>query len=202
MKTPSLLKTSVAIATVITLSACSNMQRTGVLNDLELAQQDVSSQFAHTLQHEEWLADEYRSYLSKNGYKAFAVYWDDSGIPYASGYSDDKLSMSLARKEALRLCQAYAQTENSGCRIEDEEATSRKQLNPKDYPNEVIAYRDVGHWEEYQTISGHKAIAGNQAGIQSGSKGDTQAEAEEKALEQCYQHTHFSMPTCYTIASE
>lgn len=205
MTLSSLLKTSLTSLITMTLLACSNLQQpsSGVLSSQEVVQQNISSQLAHSLQHEEWLANEYRIYLSKTGYKAFAVYWDDQGIPRATGYADDKISAQLARKEALRLCNAYVQSHtHSKCHIEDEANTDRTLLDPKAYPNEVIAYRDVEHWQEYLAEPGHKAIAGNQSGILGGSEGKTKAEAENKALTQCYDHTHFSVPTCYIIASE
>lgn len=184
------------------LSACSNVQEQGPFSQVEVEQLDISPRFSNALEHEEWLANEYREYLSTKGNKAFAVYWNDVGLPLASGYGDDKLSMAIARKEALRLCQAYSQSQQKKCVIENEEATHREPLDPASFPKEVIAYRDVAHWQEYLSTLGHKAIVGNPSGIKGGSKGDSQAEAEQKALEQCRENASYISLGCYIIASE
>lgn len=202
MSTPFLLKASFSIMTAVVLSACSTSQQSNTSDNPVLTQKSLNPHFSEVLEHTEWLAEEYRIYRSKHGNKAFAVYWDDHGIPRASGFGDDKLSMELARKEALRLCQAYIRNQVTGCRIEDEEMTNRAPLNANQYPKEVIAYRDAAHWKTYLAASGHKAIAGNLSGVLGGAQGNSQSEAEEQALEQCQQHTHFSMPTCYIIASQ
>lgn len=196
------LKAALTVSAVVFLSACSNVQKQGVFSQAEVEHHDIRPTFSHALEREEWLANEYRKYLATKGNKAFAVYWDGLGYPSASGYSDDKLSMTIARKEALRLCQAYSQSQRQYCVIEDEKGTDREPLKSTDFPKEVIAYRDADHWQEYVSTRGHKAIAGNQSGIKAGSKGASQAEAEQKALEQCRENASYVSLDCYIIASE
>ncbi|MBJ7552133.1 hypothetical protein [Marinomonas ostreistagni] len=198
----SLLKTTSAISTLLLITACSTFQKTGVFEQNELNQRQIGMHFTRMLQSEDWLANEYRTYLNKKGNKAFAVFWNEAGRPIASGFADDKLSIDIARKEALRLCQAYSRSQRANCLVEDQEGTNRAPLNPADYPKEIIAYRDVDHWQDYLSTSGHKAIAGNRSGVLGGSEGDTKQEAELNALSQCKINTHASISHCYIIASE
>ncbi|WP_067220487.1 hypothetical protein [Marinomonas gallaica] len=198
MKTSPLLTVSLAALTVATLSACSIVHNT----DSTASSKTLRPHFFEALEQTQWLEDEYQVYLDKTGNKAFAVYWDKQGIPRATGFADDKLSIEIARREALRLCHAYTQNQNTGCRLEDESTTDRAPLNQDNYPKEVIAYRDAAHWDKHQATSGHKAIAGNLSGIQASTQAETQTEAEEQALLACYENTHFSMPTCYILDSQ
>jgi hypothetical protein len=202
MKFSSKFKTVLAISSFSALTACSSLHNSGVLSADEASKQDIRPAFANALQQEDWLANEYRLYLNKEGYKAFAVAWDNQGMPFAAGFSDDKLSRTLAQSEALRLCEAYSAPYNGACVIEDEEATTRADLTTANYPSEVIAYRDVDHWEKYLAIKGNKAIAGNLSGVQGSATADSKAEAEQLALAKCREHTHFSIPDCHIIASE
>lgn len=198
MKVSSLFTTSLSAFSIITLSACSMVNNS--INAESTA--TLRPHFSSSLEQTQWLEDEYQVYLDKTGNKAFAVYWDKQGIPRATGFADDKLSIEIARREALRLCHAYTQNQNTGCRLEDESTTDRAPLNQDNYPKEVIAYRDAAHWDKYQATSGHKAIAGNLSGIQASTQAETQTEAEEQALLACYENTHFSMPTCYILDSQ
>lgn len=197
-----LFKTAFTVSVVTFLTACSSVQKQGVFSQAELAEQNIHPQFSRALEREEWLANEYRKYLSTKGNKAFAVYWDAVGFPLASGYGDDKLTMTIARKEALRLCQAYSRSQQERCVVESEEATHREPLDPASFPEEVIAYRDVAHWQQYLSTPGHKAIVGNPSGIKGGSKGESQADAEQKALAQCQEKASDISLGCYIIASE
>ncbi|MGB2064875.1 hypothetical protein [Marinomonas gallaica] len=198
MKTSPLITVSLAALILATLSACSIVHNT----DSTAPSKTLRPHFSEALKQTQWLADEYQEYLDKTGDKAFAVYWDKQGIPRATGFADDKLSIEIARREALRLCHAYTQNQDTGCRLEDEATTDRTPLHQDNYPKEVIAYRDAAHWDKYQAISGHKAITGNLSGIQASAQAKTQNEAEEQALLECYENTHFSMPTCYIIDSQ
>lgn len=197
-----LLKTALTVSAVTFLTACSSVQKQGVFSQAELAEQKIHPQFLRALEREEWLANEYRKYLSTKGNKAFAVYWNDAGLPLASGYGDDKLTMTIARKEALRLCQAYSQSQQKRCVVESEAATHREPLDSASFPEEVIAYRDVAYWQQYLSTPSHKAIVGNPSGIKSGSKGESRAEAEQKALAQCQEKASYISLGCYIIASE
>lgn len=161
---------------------------------------DGSFQLKKVLESDAWLAAEFQNYQHKEGYKAFAIYWE-KGFVKAFGFSEDKLTAQFARQEALTLCNAYAQI-TAGCQIVDEDGTSRSPLTQGSFPAEVSAYRDLKHWHRYQSSTSHKAIAGNIMGILGSGYQSSKAKAEREALQQCYQNTHFSAPHCYIIASE
>lgn len=192
-------KVGLGVSTLMMVVACSTM-KTGVYDADEFKDATLSSNFVQQLQQEEWLANQFRIYETRKGYKAFATYSFDNHI-VASGFSDNKLTLGLAKSEALRLCHAYAQV-LVGCKIEAEAGTDRERIDYSTLPKEVIGYPDYEHYQDYLNRSGHKAIAGNLSGILGGGQAATEKKAQEEALAECYNNTHFSVPNCYIIQSE
>ncbi len=179
---------------------CSSMNSAKVFQENELESSPISDAFKQDLLTIPWVAGEFRQYKQEDGHKAFATYRLDGKIK-ATGFSDEKLTSTLARSEALRLCHVYADV-HSGCKIELIESTQNPPVDLSKYPKEVIGYPDVAHFEYYQKQKGHKALAGNLSGILGGAMGITELKAQKKAIELCRINAHFSSGKCYIIASE
>lgn len=166
----------------------------------ETALTDISTDLRNLIRHDPELNSEFRHYLDLPGSKAFAVYSSDTWV--ASGYADKKLSLEIARAEALRLCRFFAH-QARGCQIIHEESASA--LAPEELnslPDEVISYTDLQAYRAYQAQPGHKAIAGNASGILGGGHAASRHDAERKALRMCQKNTHESIPECVIVASE
>ncbi|MFT2111103.1 hypothetical protein [Marinomonas sp. 2405UD68-3] len=182
------------------LIGCISMNSPKVFQDFEVTSVSISDALKQDLQTIPWVAGEFRQYTQQNGHKAFATYRKQGKIK-ATGFSDEKLTRSLAISEALRLCHAYANV-RTGCEIELIEGTQAEVVDLSKYPKEVIGYPDVAHYDYYQKQKGHKALAGNLSGILGGAMAKTELKAQKKAIELCRINAHFSANRCYIITSE
>jgi len=196
------LKGMVLFLFVAVLQACSpmypqNMEYSGP--------EDVM--LTEALAKQQWVKDEYAEYQSRRGYKAFAIAVDYSGLIFATGFADDKVSKQAAFDEALRMCRHFSQGDGE-CRVVDEQASNgftgltKKQI--EDAPKELIAHRDIRQYVQYKKAEAPKAFIVAACSGQSfwfeqqGSK----QEAEEKGLQKCELNRHESDPCCTVLDSE
>jgi len=196
------LKGMVFVLFISMLQACSQMSPQGVVYS-----GPENAKLTHALEEQMWIRDEYSKYQSRRGYKAFAIAVDYSGLIFATGFGDDKVSKQAAFDEALRMCRHFSQGDGE-CRVVDEQVSNgftgltKKQI--EDAPKELIAHRDIRQYVQYKKAEAPKAFVVAACSGQSFwfEQQATKAQAESKALQKCELNRHESDPCCSLLESE
>jgi len=162
--------------------------------------------FEHGMEDQQWIRDEFATYKSRRGHKAFAIAVVNGHV-YATGFGDDKVTMALAETEALRMCAHYSQGVGR-CTIVDKEASADDhgltQAEIDMAPKELIAHRDIHHYLNYLDADAPKAFivaacSGQAFWVDAA---ESKQQAEQEALQYCENGRHPSDPCCMVLESE
>jgi len=159
------------------------------------------------LADQDWIRDEYAIYQYRKGYKAFAIAVDATGIIFATGFADDKVSKQVAYDEALRMCGHFSQGDGQCSVIDEQVSNGYTRLTPIQIdtaPNVLITHRDIRQYVQYTKARAPKAFVVAAGSGQSFwlEQQSNQQRAEQNALEKCELNRHASDPVCALLESE
>ena len=162
--------------------------------------------FDAAMEHERWVRDEFATYKSRRGFKAFAIAVQNDYV-LATGFGDDKTTMVQAETEAMRMCHHFSQGDGV-CSIVDKAVSkgdhglSQQQIDSA--PKELIAHRDIRHYQNYLKAKAPKAFAVAACSGQAfwASKAASKKQAVHDALRQCEDGRHASDPCCTVLEAE
>jgi len=162
--------------------------------------------FDLAMEHERWVRDEFATYKSRRGFKAFAIAVQNDYV-LATGFGDDKVTMEWAEREAMRMCHHFSQGAGV-CAIVDKAESkgghglSQQQIDSA--PKELIAHRDIRHYQNYLKAKAPKAFAVAACSGQAFwvAKAKSKEQAAHEALYKCEDGRHASDPCCTVLEAE